>query len=254
MTNITQILGFLIILVMIPFLAAFVEPDEKQMDKKPIFPQLSVLAAGTFANVVFFIIFGLLFWLFFITAFTPSGVIFNTYAISEVDTNEIVAVNGISINNLNQVPSLLNESPVKISTLDKNYFVSPSTLAFAIERDIERIEAYDESPALKAGLKGAIYEFDGKKITSYEELSDAIKSRSPGDEVTIKTYSQEESVRDEIDELEFEVVLDEREGQAFLGIGIAPPQGRGLMGLMFNWISKIKDPFVFYQSSLGSFG
>jgi len=40
-----------------PFLAAFVEPDEKQMQKKTKFQQIAVLSAGTFINLILFICF-----------------------------------------------------------------------------------------------------------------------------------------------------------------------------------------------------
>jgi len=40
-----------------PFFGAFVEPDEKKMYKSKKFSQLSILAAGTFANVVLTVIF-----------------------------------------------------------------------------------------------------------------------------------------------------------------------------------------------------
>lgn len=36
-----------------PLLAAFVEPDEKQMAKKKKYPQLQVLSAGPFSNIIF---------------------------------------------------------------------------------------------------------------------------------------------------------------------------------------------------------
>src|SRR3989338_2602578 len=40
-----------------PFLAAFVEPDEKQMEKKTKFQQISILSAGTFTNLILAILF-----------------------------------------------------------------------------------------------------------------------------------------------------------------------------------------------------
>ena len=48
-----------------PLLAAFVEPDEKQMQKKPKFQQITILSAGTFANIILTIIFFLLLLGFF---------------------------------------------------------------------------------------------------------------------------------------------------------------------------------------------
>lgn len=51
-----------------PILAAFVEPDEKQMASKPKFQQLAVLSAGPFSNILC----GLLFLLILSFALTPA--------------------------------------------------------------------------------------------------------------------------------------------------------------------------------------
>jgi len=48
--------------------------------------------------------------------------------------------------------------------------------------------------------------------------------------------------------------LAEREGQAYLGIGINAPQPRGLLGSLYTFLGKIKDPFIYYESSIGEFG
>ncbi|HKL23955.1 MAG TPA: site-2 protease family protein, partial [Candidatus Nanoarchaeia archaeon] len=56
------------------FLAAFVEQDEKDMEKKSSFKQMSVLSAGTFANIITTVIGFVLMALFFILAFSPAGV------------------------------------------------------------------------------------------------------------------------------------------------------------------------------------
>jgi len=47
-----------------PFLAAFVEPDEKKTEKASKFSQLSILGAGTFANLIVAAIFTLILFLF----------------------------------------------------------------------------------------------------------------------------------------------------------------------------------------------
>ncbi len=64
-----------------PILAAFVEPDEKQMAKKPVRHQLAVLSAGAFSNILMAVFFLLL--LNFVTGpiqlsmFEPGGVVVN---------------------------------------------------------------------------------------------------------------------------------------------------------------------------------
>src|SRR4030042_4544999 len=94
------------------FLAAFVELDEKRMEKKKILPQMAVLSAGTFANLISAILlFGILL-LFFSLAFTPAGVIFDTYTYSAVSIASISLVNGIQVENAtyDQISNLISET------------------------------------------------------------------------------------------------------------------------------------------------
>src|SRR3990167_3086599 len=76
-----------------PFLAAFVEQDDKQMQKAKKFSQLSILAAGTFANLLMTVLFGLIFLLFFLGIFSPAGVIFSTYSMEALNVSEITSIN-----------------------------------------------------------------------------------------------------------------------------------------------------------------
>ncbi|MFA5176232.1 MAG: site-2 protease family protein [Candidatus Nanoarchaeia archaeon] len=119
-----------------PILAAFVEPDEKQLIKKKKFDQLTVFSAGPFINIVsaFLILF---FTLFIINpiAYTfvePNGV----QVVSLVPENpaelsgikvgeEIKFINDITINNVNDFSkSLENIKPnqeIIIQTLNSTY-------------------------------------------------------------------------------------------------------------------------------------
>src|SRR3990167_4193094 len=81
------------------FLAAFVELDEKKMVKKPIFSQLSVLSAGTFANVLTAIVSLGVLILFFFAAFAPAGIVFDSYSYRAVPFAAITMINGISMDN-----------------------------------------------------------------------------------------------------------------------------------------------------------
>ena len=237
-----------------PFLAAFVEQDDKQMSKIKKFPQLSILAAGTFANVLTTIVFGIIFWLFFISFFVPAGVNFNAYATSAINISSIDKVNGISITDVSQIPPLLNGTYSEIIIDETLYFANSEALKTAIEKRIYGVQVFDNSPAYQSKLEGAITEINGEKITSYEKLNETIQKHSPGDKVTIKTFYQESVRENEIEERNYNITLGERDGRTFLGIGKIPPQTSGLMGLFYNLISNIKDPFIFYESKLGSFG
>ena len=80
-----------------PIPAAFVEPDEKQMQKKGIYAQLSVLSAGTFANLIMTAVFLAIMILFFFAAFMPAGAIFTDYSYSVINITDIKQIDGISL-------------------------------------------------------------------------------------------------------------------------------------------------------------
>ena len=233
-----------------PFLAAFVEPDEKDMAKRKNFPQLTILASGTFANIIFSIIFGLLFWLFFASAFAPAGVIFNSYATKAVPVAEISAIDGNSVFNLEDLENFINESAkyAKIIVDDEILFVSSPSLLAALENDIDMIPATLDSPAFRAELSGAIKSIDKTEVRSFEELRAILDKHEPGDELVIETIQENKEIR------EYYVELVEFDGRAFLGIGVIEPQTRGVLGWLYGAIARIKDPFVYYESSIGELG
>lgn len=226
-----------------PILGAFVEPDEKQMEKADKFPQLAILAAGTFANVVFAILFGLVLALFFTLSFTPAGVNFNTYSSSVIDLGDVDSVNGMDISNIENILEIIegNETLVNISLDGEIYLASGFALKNAVERDlVENVLVFDDTPAARNGLRGPIVSIDGEKITSQEELSRILGSYSPGDEIIIETKQN--------DEQEFHnITLGERNGNAFLGIGMNYPEG--LKGAYFNFIANSKNNGKIYYET-----
>ena len=235
-----------------PFLAAFVEPDEKDMEKKGKFPQLSILAAGTFANIVFTIIFGAIFWLYFASAFSPAGAIFNSYASSVINISDINSIDGIAITDASNIPDLLNKTSrfteIGVKGESEHFFVVTSNLITALENNINKIIGIVDSPAFKAELSGAITEINGEKVNSFEGLGEILAKYKPGDKVSIKTIGENGGVN------AYEVELASSKGKAFLGIGILQPSREGVMGWIYSLISKIKDPYVYYNSGLGDLG
>ena len=234
-----------------PFLAAFVEPDEKDMEKRSKKAQLAILAAGTFANIIVSIILALLFFAFFVSSFSPAGVIFNTYASTTDNLSQINAVNGVIITDTSEIPNIINKSSsfteVKLKGDNLSRFVQTSFLITAVENNIEEIPVVIDSPAFRARLSGAISEIDGKKITSLNELTGTLQEYKAGDKIKIKTIKDS-------GEKEYEIELAEFEGRTFLGIGVIKPEARGVLGWLYKLIEKIKDPFIYYKSSLGNLG
>jgi len=111
-----------------PFLAAFVEPDEKQMEKKDNFSQMAILSAGTFANILLTVIFFLMLIIFFILTFSQAGATFSDYSYSIVNTSSITLINNNHlIGNFSQFLDL-NSSITNITVNNKTYFASTAAL------------------------------------------------------------------------------------------------------------------------------
>ena len=65
------------VLAIIPM--AFVEPDEKELQKRPAWQQLRVFAAGSFGNFILAAISIILLYAFMVSFYVPGGVAFNSY-------------------------------------------------------------------------------------------------------------------------------------------------------------------------------
>jgi membrane-associated protease RseP (regulator of RpoE activity) len=227
-----------------PILGAFVEQDEKQMNNAKKFPQMVVLAAGTFANVLMTVLFGLIAWLFFSSFFVPAGIFFNSYSTS------VIEVPGL------QIPDdfSLDDEFVEVSFEGNRYFASTKSLQVALDDKLPLIAVYEDTPAFNAKLSGAIMEIDGAKVNSVESLSNEIKSHSPGDIVKIKTAQTDGLYDNEPEIAEYNITLGGRDNDAFLGVGISDPQLGGVRGSFANLLASVRDPFTYYESSIGDFG
>ncbi len=230
-----------------PFLAAFVEQDDNQMQKAPKFAQLSILAAGTFANVLTAILFGLLLWGFFAGTFAPAGVNFSSYATSAVNVSNIDFINGVPLGifNLSMINS--NQTLINFTADNLTYYTTGDAIRQTLVDNSSILIGYDDSPAFDAKLSGAIHIFDGEKINSYPQLKEAILAHKPGDMIEVDTNSPSGNNS-------YEIKLGNKDGKAFLGIGVVPVQSSGVSGWLYSLLSKIKDPYVYYISTWGEFG
>ena len=214
-----------------PFLGAFVEQDDKQMNKAPVKAQLAILAAGTFANVVMAVLFSVLLFLFFTLAFQPVGFIFDQYAFSVVNTSDILTVSQSA------VPGYLA-------------LTLPSTTKYINNETVEYLNpgifiyAYDYAPAFKAQIPRTILAINTQPITSYALLNDSLTNAQPGESIAITglTSSGEQTVT--------EVILAERNGRAYLGIASAPYHRKGLLGAWYMLTGSIRNPSLHYEASL----
>lgn len=217
-----------------PFLGAFVEQDDKQMLKISRTEQMTILGAGTFANVIMMILFGIVLVIFFNLAYTSSGFIFNSYAISEVNLSDISNINNLQNENLTFIPILSN---------NKTFYATQNSLSYTQKNNLSSIIVYDDTPAFQAKLFGAITEIDNTKVSSQQEISLALSKHIPRDVIKIKTINSTG------DTTSYDIRLAERDGKAYLGIVSYPQQKRGAFGAIYNLFGKIKNPNTYYTSN-----
>jgi len=92
-------------------------------------------------------------------------------------------------------------------------------------------------------------------VTSFETYDAIIQSHKPGDELNIKTVVTKNGRDSEPEFRSFDVTLDDKNGEAFLGLGRFEIQGKGVIGYFYEkLVIPIKSPQIYYESSLGSVG
>ncbi len=221
------------------FPAAFVSPDEKQMEKAKNFDQRALLSAGTFANILTTILAGVIMIIFFSLSFAPAGVVYNDYAYGFVNVSSINSINGVAVQNLNYT----SFSKLVKSGNDNLIVVGNETFSgFKAATNIPgEIALYYNTPAIRDNLTGAITSIDGIKMTSLNTLSKVVESHSPGDNVTITEYNGSVSTQKEI------TLGENPDGKAWIGITFVN-QNSGIMGF-FN---AYKDPHVYYKANFSS--
>lgn len=248
-----------------PFLGAFVEQDDKQMKNAKTFPQLAILGAGVFANVLLAIIFLIVFVIFFSLAFAPAGVnLVNVYPYSYAP-----------IENVSQFAGNSSEL-VELIFNNKTYFVEPALVQLSLTQGTKLVPVFDDTPSLRSrilgdpsffnypGINASITEIDGQKITGYQDLNETLSNKKPYENVTITMVHPHSVVLSKAKiiytgyEKSYNLTLGEKDGRAVLGIVIfnTAPQKEGILTritsiLMF---SPIKDYSVYYKSKLGEFG
>ena len=231
------------------FMAAFVEPDEKMMAKKKRFSQLTILSAGTFANVITAGIFLVVLIGFFSAAFAPSGIVFDTYAVSKISIAGISMVNGIPVANASyaKILNLSNSSGFNdIIYNNQSYLATEEVLANQTNNTGE-IVVYNDAPAIRNNLSSIITKINGIPITSTEKLQEELTKYRPGDNVTITEVDANGST-------EKRVMLEERPDiseRAWLGVGFYSQQPTGIVGGIVQQISSFKSSNVYYQPKLG---
>jgi hypothetical protein len=234
-----------------PFLAFFVEQDDKQMRKAKIFPQLTVLGAGVFANIILAVIFLFALGGFFSATYAPAGVIFSDYShytgagaiLSEANiTNEIIAIDG--------------SNATKIIIDGKNYWVrSEYLLNESLKKDNETgINFYHDLPALRNSVAGYIIQINNHEIKTNEDLIQALNGKKPGEVVRLITAYKTNGTEGQI-YYEFELGADySNSSRGVIGImsssNIQTSSTHSIRVFIGKLVNRFQDPSIHYESKI----
>ena len=244
-----------------PILAAFVEPDDKQMQKKPKFQQIAILSAGTFANVILTVIFFFLLVGFSAVAYHPAGVMFDSYATATVSVNAITMINGVHVMNQtnNGLIEIINKNNIQdnlvvgtakdsanLTTIDVNgtkFLIPMNLLKTDLEKNLSTVDMYYDFPAIRARLTGVIIQVDDNKIETRADIIDALANHKPGDNITIITKTDTGEITNNITLAEDPIEND----RPLMGIAYTPSSGT-LLAKIFNAFNLFKQPGTAYEA------
>jgi len=228
------------------FLAAFVEQDEKSMEKASPFKQMSVLAAGTFANVITAAVFFGVMVLIFTTAFVPAGVAYNTYSYSAVGFAGITSMNNIPLHNATY-ETLLNLSKgtgLNVIIFNDNTYLINKAGLLEQTNATSYLFLYDDSPAIRAGIDGPIVKFNGVQLSDWASLGNEISKYSPGENVTITTKINDTIITN------YNITLGRdpaNSTKAWIGVGYADVKGKGVFRQIIDGLSSFKKKYILYE-------
>ncbi len=228
------------------FLAAFVEPDDKQMKKKSIFAQLSVLSAGTFANIITGIIAFVALFLFFQAAYSPVGMVFSSYPSAFVNINAISSINKISIQNhsYENILKFTKKNGLNVFEVKGTKFIGTENLLKLQNKSLGGLTLFYDAPAIRNNLSGAITKINGRKTIDEETLREELDKYHPGEKINISLKGKNGIYTKEI-------ILGKNprnKSEAFLGVGFLEPSTNKATKKIISLLS-FKKPYVLYEAN-----
>jgi len=245
-----------------PFILAFVEPNEKQMAKKRKKDQLAILSAGSFSNLILFILFVILLQ-FFVSAYYPIGVNSYIYAMhrvplnmtSYVDYNSTKYQPNLFMKNAFNITRMTNTTNINITDTSKENAANATSkstskpiiikivdnekrtcyitndLMQQFDYNLTYFVCYDDAPAFRSNLTGSIKSMDGVPIYRIQDILKTIHSHKPNETMSIETTTGNYTIK-----------LKDLHGKAYLGIAF-PKVGR-IASIWVCFTSPHLNPFL----------
>ena len=227
-----------------PFMAFFVEQDDKQMQKRKIFPQLTILSAGVFANIITALLFFVLMIGFFNMSYSPAGIVFTDYTFSVFPasimsnatiTNEVLKLDGLNL--------------TRIEIENQSYFVSQEMINLNSKNSTNStlIGLYQDQPAIRNAMKGAIIQINNLSINNRSDFENVISDMKPGDNITLVTkFKQGTNIT--LMNYEFSLGKDyTNESKPVIGTASLMLKSTTLRGFFYRMMNFFRDPAINYE-------
>lgn len=235
-----------------PFLAFFVEQDDKQMQKAKTFPQLTILAAGVFANILCVVIFFFAMVLFFNASYVPAGAMFSDYTYSAFPV--AVMANATITTITDETLSFDGLNFTRVSLENKSYFISNAffSLSGKDKAGDSLMKFYWDEPAINNRLMGTIIQINGVNVVTSNDFRNELVKYSPGDIINLKTRytnGKETSILD----YSFAMGKDyNNESRGVIGTASISGESRGIGGFMYKMLNLFREPATDYQPKSNS--
>ena len=187
------------LLAIIPL--AFVEPDEKQLSKKGVWPQLRVFSAGSFANFILAAFSIFLMLLIANNVYNAAGVDFQTYPYAKIPIASITSVGGHAVGGTDDIVSVLQDfgenETLETDTANATYFIKRRLLDKQLSDGVPQdVMLFQDYPAARAGIEGTIVKVGDMEIDDPADLSLALEAVGPGStaDITLRSGGSLETV------------------------------------------------------------
>jgi membrane-associated protease RseP (regulator of RpoE activity) len=181
---------------------------------------------------------------FFNMSYAPGGVIFTDYTYSifpasimgnATIANEIMKVDGLNL--------------TRIEIENKSYFASEEMIILKTNNSANTtlIGLYQDQPAIRHAMKGAIVEINNQTIINSQDVKNMMEEMKPGENITLVTKF-EQGTNTTLIVYHFALGKDyANESNPVLGTASLTLKSTTLKGFFYRLLNSFKDPTINYE-------